>query len=539
MKKLTALFLAILMVMTAAACAEPVITEPELPLTDTPVTYTAMIVQHPLDTGDANEKSLYLEREEKTGVDIEWTVVPSTSQAERVATTFASADLPDMFVDILSSNDVLTYGMAGALLPISDYLEYMPNFSAILEAMPSVKAAVTMPDGKIYALPQVNMYSVWPGDGVYQKSSVFINKTWLDKLGLEVPTTTDDLLEVLRAFKENDPNGNGIADEIPLSFVYNGWSETPASFLYGPFGIIGMSYQLNVQDGKVFYAIQDERFVDAVKFINTLWTEGLIDPEAYTQDANRYYAKGLEETELYGVFVDWAGGTVVGNERAQGEDKLLFTGDEMYVPMEPLTGPDGARIWANEASGINTNRLCIASTVENPELLCRWADALYAPDSSIQEIWGQFGTWTTKNEDGTWTRVMAPDGVNGDEWLLQSTSRKLPALVTDEMIANFNSVYPDGHYGDKTTDTKYQLASITAPYAVKEYYPNVVLSTEANERVAVLWTPIKNAMIEQEVAWCTGEGDVETEWAGFIEKLDSMGLQEIVEIYQSALDALN
>lgn len=536
MKKLVALFLAFLMLIATVACAEPVITEPELPLTDTPATYTAMIVQHALDTGDPNEKSLYVERAEKTGVNIEWTAVPSTSKAERIATTFASGELPDLFVNTLANSDVLTYGMAGALLPISDYLEYMPNFSSILETISGVKSAVTMPDGKIYGLPQINMWSVWPGDGVYQKSTVFINQSWLDKLGLAVPTTTDELLEVLRAFKSQDPNGNDIADEIPLSFVYNGWSETPASFLYGPFGIIGMATQLNVQDGKVFYAIQDERFVEAVKFINTMWNEGLIDPEAYTQDAKRYYAKGLEENDLYGVFIDWAGGSVVGNEKTLGADSMLFTGDEIYVPIKPLTGPTGECIWANEPAGINTNRLCIATTVNNPELICRWADALYTPDSSIQEVFGQFDTYNVKTEDG-WMRIAPPADMNGDEWLLQSTTRQLPALITDEMVAHYPTKFADGRIGSKSDELKCQLASITAPYAVKEFYPNVVLSAEANERVAVLWTPIKNAMIEQEVAWCTGEGDVEAEWPAFVKTLDSMGLQEIVDIYQNALDA--
>lgn len=537
MKKLFCMILASLLALSmtgAAFAAEPVIVEPQMPLTDTPVTYEAMIVPHALDTGDPNEKPVYVEREEKTGVDIHWTVVPDTSKAERIATTFASGELPDLFVNMLGNNEVLTYGMAGALLPVSDYLEYMPNFASILETMPDVKAAVTMPDGKIYGIPQVNMWSVRPGDGVYARTSVFINREWLAKLNLEAPTTTEAFLDVLRAFKTGDPNDNGEADEIPLSFVYNGWSEIPGSLLYGPFGLIGMGYQMNVKDGKCFYAIQDERYIDAVKYIRSLWTEGLIDPEAFTQDAKRYYAKGLEAVDQYGVFIDWAGGSVVGNEKVG----VKATDERTYVPMAPLTGPDGDCLWSNEPAGINTNRLCIASTVENPELICRWADALFVADTGIQEIWGQFGTHNRKNEDGTWTRIAAPADVNGDEWLLQTTTRQLPALITDEIVARFSTLYPDGHVGAKSDEVKCQLASIYAPYAAREFYPSVVLSEEANERVSVLWTPIKNAMIEQEVAWCTGEGDIDAEYAPFISKLESMGLPEIVEIYQNALDAL-
>ena len=107
MKKLASLSLALLLALclASAALAEPVITEPEMPLTDTPVTYTAMIVTHALDTGDPNEKAVYVAREETTGVNIEWTVVPSTSKAERIATTFASGDLPDLFVNMLDNNN--------------------------------------------------------------------------------------------------------------------------------------------------------------------------------------------------------------------------------------------------------------------------------------------------------------------------------------------------------------------------------------------------------------------------------------------------
>ena len=541
MKRLLSLLLSSLLLISMAIPAlasAPTIVEPKLPLTDQEVKYTAMVVQHPLDTGDANTKSLYLAREEATGVKFDWTVVPATSKAERIATTFASAELPDIFVNTLDNAQVLTYGMSGALLPVSDYLDHMPNFKAILEAMPAVRSAVTMPDGKIYGIPQINMYSVWPGDGVYIKSSVFINQSWLKKLELEVPTTTEEFQAVLKAFKEKDPNGNGQADEIPLSFVYTGWSETPASLVYAPFGIIGMANQLNVEDGKCFYAVQDPRYAAAAKFIRGLWDEGLIDPEAYTQDAKRYYAKGQDETELYGVFVDWTGNSTVGYPRILGEDKELNTGDETYIPLAPLKGPDGTQLWANQGAGISTNKLCIASTAENPELLCQWADALFTPDNSIQEIWGQFGTHTRKNEDGSWTRIAPPEGVNGDEWLLQTTTRGLPGLLTDEMIARFDTVYPDGSMGSKRTDLKYRLSTIYAPYAAKEFYPSVVLSEQANERIAVLMTPLKNAMVEQEVSWLTGQGDIEAEYPAFIEKLKAMGIDEVVKIYQDAMDAV-
>ena len=113
MKKLVALLLAVLMVMSAAAFAEPVVSEPEMPLTDTPANYDAMIVLHGMDVGDPNEKSLYVAREEQTGVNIEWTVIPSTSQAERIATTFASGELPDLFANMLNNSAAAHLRLSG------------------------------------------------------------------------------------------------------------------------------------------------------------------------------------------------------------------------------------------------------------------------------------------------------------------------------------------------------------------------------------------------------------------------------------------
>lgn len=229
MKNLVSLLLCAAMLLV---CLAPALAETDLPIVEESVTYKVMAN---LQGNDVNPKELPLQvwLEENTNVIFEWTVLTNAETSERISTVMASGDLPDVFINCLDDSHRLTYGPAGALLPVNEYLEYMPNLETMLQETAGLKAALTLPDSNIYSIPQVNMYSVWPGNGAYVKSTVSINQKWLDAVGLTAPTTTDELVDVLKAFRDQDPNGE--ADEIPMTFQYDGWNNSADGFLFGPF----------------------------------------------------------------------------------------------------------------------------------------------------------------------------------------------------------------------------------------------------------------------------------------------------------------
>lgn len=542
MKKLVSLILAMLMMLSLI----PGSSASESKLSEELLTYTALIPEDAHRKVEPKDMALYKDWEAKTNVHLEWTTVPIIALNERKSTIFASGDYPDMFINMLSNTDVINYGMAGALLDLTPYIneEYMPNFTKALKEVPDAVSAITMPDGKIYGLPQINMYSVWPGDGVYIRTSQMINADWLSKLGLAMPQTTDELLEVLRAFKTKDPNGNGIADEIPYSFCYSqGHANGMGDTVFGPFGILGHIgvagaavlpvSSLNVQNGKVFYAVEDERYVKAIQFARTLYEEGLMDPEVFTQDKARLTAKGNAETPVYGLVNGWTGEGEVGAARA-GVDGT------MYQPLPPVTGPDGECIWRNEPAGISVNGLCISSTVKNPDVIIRWADLLYAPDATIQEIWGMEGMTTRKQEDGSWLKLPPAEGNNVEEWIRSTSTRYLPGYLSDDMANHLFDLNANGAVSGKDSVLKCRIAAIYAPYAVKEYYPTLsVLSVEDTEEIALLNTPVMNAMREKEVAWIMGQSKIEDEYTAFLANLRAMGLTRMVEIYQATYDRVS
>lgn len=248
---------------------------------------------------------------EKLGGTIVATEVDDASWNEKKNLAFAAGELPDFFMTngALTSNDVMNYGQQGQLIPLNDLIDaYAPNIKKFLDANPEVKKSITDPDGKIYALPGVNPVKREASIGRY-----WINKPWLDNLGLEMPTTLDEFYTVLKAFKEKDPNGNGKADEIPAS----GSVSNPISMIVlSALGLTESSangISLDKSDTKVIYAPEQPEYKEYLIFMNKLFKEGLIDPEYFTQNIQAY--RGKAQQGLVGFFFDAAGILSVGAEK--------------------------------------------------------------------------------------------------------------------------------------------------------------------------------------------------------------------------------
>src|SRR5215217_5149042 len=169
---------------------------------------------------DLATNSLTKELEQKFNIQFTWqtTTYDAGPAKEKRQISLASGDYPDLYllipwVDQFTQADLLKYSKQGVVVPLNDLIkQYGPNIQAALDKNPDYKAMATAPDGKIYGLPQwVDCFHC-----SYQ-AKLWMNSAWLKKLGLQQPTTTDEMKAVLTAFKTKDPNGNGKADEVPLS----------------------------------------------------------------------------------------------------------------------------------------------------------------------------------------------------------------------------------------------------------------------------------------------------------------------------------
>ena len=163
---------------------------------------------------DLTKNLAWTTMEELTNMHWDLTLASDGDLDEKRSLEFAGGEYKSVFYKSgISEADAMKYAKDEIVIPLNDLIDqYMPNFKALMDERDGWKY-ITSSDGNIYSLPQVN------DDGCGMM--LFINQVWLDKLGLEMPKTFDEYIEVLRAFKEKDPNGNGESDEIPL-YLANG-----------------------------------------------------------------------------------------------------------------------------------------------------------------------------------------------------------------------------------------------------------------------------------------------------------------------------
>lgn len=198
---------------SASAAGDSNVNAEGFPIVNEPITLRGMVALN-ANVKDWNEHPALKRMEELTGIHIEWECVPDAGFTEKRNLAFASDDLPDIILRAkISPQEEMKYAANGQLVALDEYLDYAPNLSALIEQDDAIRKGITMPDGHIYSCPQLNKTE---GNLIHH---YWINKTWLDNLGLEAPTTVDELYDVLVAFRDNDPNGNGQKDEIPYCVV--------------------------------------------------------------------------------------------------------------------------------------------------------------------------------------------------------------------------------------------------------------------------------------------------------------------------------
>ena len=480
---------------------------------------------------DNSEKPLVQQMNEAMGVTIDWNCVSGDTLTEKKNLILnAGVDMPDAFMAAeLTDYELINYGSYGVLIPLEDYIneETMPNLTALAEKRPELLATATMPDGHIYGLPGISEMGYIDDDGTYIGIGAIpqftsINKDWLEKVGMEMPTTLDELHDVLVAFKENDCNGNGDAtDEIPMSFMANNWCAGMTT-LFAGFGFTDYNEDHRaIDNGKVYYQATSENYKNAIAYFHKWFEEGLIDIEVFSQDSSQYIAKGNGEDARLGVFTWWEIPEVVGNERAESYE---------YLPI--LDGPDGTHhVNLNECGTTNHKNFSITSACKNPELLLKWVDQMYDPINSVQAIYGAIGSYWNEepDENGCYTMRDLKDGETAGE--LKSKNELLGP--TEQLTEDYGTYY---YLEDRAQQRIDDIRDFWFQYVDStEYYPSVVFTEEETNTINDYLSDLKALTEEKTAHWLT-DGGIEDEWDDYVSAMDSMGLQDVVAAWQAAYD---
>ena len=487
-----------------------------------------MVVRKSAFSGDFEDMSLLKELEQKTNVHIEWNAIPESQYEEKKYLLLASNYLPDAFFGqlALTTEDLVIYGVGGTFIPLQGLIrQYAPNIERLMNTNAMFKKLARAPDGNIYSIPHVRQtgYNDAP-------DQLFMYKPWLDKLGFAVPATVDEFYDVLKAFKNDDPNGNQKSDEIPFTFRY----KTSYQGMYSLFGAFGLPdnvfneelSHMAVINGRVVYTAIRPEYRQAIQYFSRFFQEGFIDREAFTQAEKQYAAKGLTSAVTVGSFISWNDFDVAGADRKK---------DYEIVP--PLAGPDGRRVWNKyqyDNNGILSTGFTITKADKYPEITVRWVNEFYDPEFSIQVQYGPLGKNIKRTADGKYEFVPTPEGMTYNEFNFKDSPVDAPSAVFKEM---FDSGKVPLSAEDKA---KYKnVEKYYRPYMTAATYPGGAMFTAAElKTLKTITTNIYDYVNDMQAQWLM-KGGIEREWDGYLAKLKEMRLDEMVSIYQTAYDRFN
>ena len=476
---------------------------------------------------NTNEWTIYYE--DKTNVHVDWELVPVTALAEKRGLLLASGDLPDVFFGAgVTREEEMIYGPMGLFLPLNNLIEqYGVEIKRMFSEVSYIEAGITTPDGNIYSLPQVNecFHCMYP-------QKMYINKSWLDNLNLEMPQTTEEFYNIMKAFKENDPNGNGLQDEIPLSgFPQDGSYDSIEGFLMNSFIYFDRNEFLVLKDDIIDMNINKEQFRDGLRYLNQMYREGLIDPNAFIQNGDSLKQLVEQETQIIGsVAAYWFGDFA----------NSAGVNHKSYEVIPPLIGPEGVKGVVYKPYSYSTGTFVITVNCKYPDVAIQYADYLYSPEATIWYI--EYGI---ENQD--W-RVAEPGEIdlNGNQakWVrlnwagygddIQNVhyDQTGPSYRSRDFRESWGQIYDRYDTNGISLRNHQDTINNYLGNEPSQVFPPLYLSPEKIEQIAQTKTPLVNYIKEHIAKFIVGDLDLDADWDNYLNDLERMNITEYISIYQ-------
>ena len=539
MKKVLVLLLVVLMMFSSTALAYNVSEPGVIPVVDEVVEYT-IVAPDTTYVNDLNENTLTSWIAEKTNVQLVFQEIPDTEWDTKVNLLIASDELPDAFIyGGFTAAELADYGSQGVFMAMNDIIEEHGYYTKqVFEQQDKLPGAYTALDGKMYTLPDINeCYHC------FYSMRAWINQTWLDNLGLEYPNTLEELCEVLRAFKEQDANGNGDPnDEIPMTGDAASWNAAIYPFLLNSFLHYDTSNLSVKEDGTVIFTPIQEEFKEGIKYIAGMIAEGLIEKEALTQTSEQLLTKGSGgDVSQIGVFTAACWWTAVSPDTGEGSRC------REYVGLSPLEGPEGVRISPWSGTGVNMGNCVITTACEDPVPLFKMFDYMLSDEGTLRSQQGEEGVDYTLPEEGK-TGINGkpalyfpiPTAVKGGSGGEESTTC-MPNVFPSNRTSDFR-LGEQADYSDPETQWLQEPRLYNEsykyfmPYADESMmYPSAVnLTSEEAEKINFMSTQINDYVKENIVLFLAGEKDVDAEWDAYVAEFDNLNLDEYMELRQMA-----
>lgn len=529
MKKTLSLVLALVMLLACAlpACAE-VTAKGELPIVKEPIT---LKVAFPVKSNveDINTNALTLWIEEQTGINLEFIELSTSDTATQVNAIMNGGDLPDVFMGYVFPYDMLcAYADAGLIVPLDEQFEkYGQNvYDVIISDLGEKTLSYVSYDDHFYAVPAGGAMIT----NVYGRYRNIYQTAFLDALGMEIPSTLDELYAYLVGVRDNDVNGNGDPnDEIPMTaFLQDGGNYA--------FSMISQAYQytdvdtfLKVNDGKVSFIGNNDLFKEAIIFMKKLVDEKLLDPASFTQDASVVASIVAQEGNNVGLL---ANGNFYSNVfDSTGEEFSTLRGQRN------LEGPYGYKSTPYLGTSVNT-AMVVTSACENVDAAFRLADFLLSDEAAIAVRVGFEGKQWKKADEG----ILGRDGqqawfslLTAQEWIQPSTN----VIWLNEKFIHSNIMnHCEAGIGSSKFNFAADIWEFNLPYEVtNELLPSLIMSPEMTTEYNELKDLIMGYVNTNIAQFVLGDRSLD-EWDDYCKDLEKMGVDYYVELAQEAYDAM-
>ncbi len=508
---------------TSAPDAGQITPVTDLPIVSEPITLTYFIT---INSAMSATMSTYAEvecmklMEEITGIKVEFTHPSSTGASEQFSLMLASDKLPDMINWPLGNAKGGPTALLrdGKIVELTDELlyTYASNYMRIMDNNPSYKRNTMLDDGTMFQFVNFNYDSANNKIAEFKIKGPYIRMDWVEKVGLEAPTTIDELYTVLTAFKEQDVNGKG--NVIPF---INDKSLTAIKAIAGSFGT---RWSLHMQDGEIVYGPMTENFRTYLEYMAKWYSEGLINSDFPV----------LENWGAAMLSSD-AGFTIasMGSGLTMQREALLETDPESNLDsIAYLIGPGGHQSLVDD-SGANPRATAITTSNQHVEETIRWIDYAYSPEGSMLTTFGIEG--------------VSYEMIDGYPTLTELVMNNTWGINQEEAIAKYALGpinYPNARdirfyeQVNLNSEQKQRIQTNWQTGTSDILIPPVALTVDENTQYSNVMSDINTYANETIVNFIIGKEPLEN-FDKFVSNIEGMGIEKAIQIYSDAVERFN
>jgi len=487
------------------------VNESDFPIVDDEITIDMFTAKAEINSDiDWNDLPAWNKYEEMTNIDVNWTdQVTMESLEEKRNLTLGAGTLPDAFFAAnLSNSDLFKYGEQGVFLPLNDLIdEYAPNLKALMDEDPNIEKGMTFPDGNIYSMPglrSTDFLSIRIG------ARPWIDTTWLDRLDMDAPETTDEFYDFLTAVKETDE------DVIPYSGVNMG---DLVSWLQGAFGLNNTGADFIDKDpdgdGLRFVPTSDE-YREMLEYIHKLYDEKLIEQNIFSIEWGQYMANAADGKYASTVFYD---------------PSFTFGGKgEDFDSISALKGPNGDQLYTGVIPPLfNNGQFVITIENPNPAATVRWMDYFYGDEGGKLMYMGIEGE-SYIEEDGEYKYTDEIENAEHQEKAIAEyvpwPGVNPPGLVTKDYFS-----------GSEASDASIEAADKIEPYVPDEIWSKFTYTNDENKYMSSAGSDIEKYVEEMRDKFIAGDEPLDdANWEKYKKSLEDMGLEEYMDVQKEAFE---